>query len=171
MKVSVVSGGILFVFSCFVISLDGSNVGKVTTFAGKGFSSYANGIGTNAAFNNLIDIIISTSYCFAADYSNKRVRYVRLSDQYTGLLAGSGSATAVNGVGTNVGFLSVSSIAVTSTESFLLVTDSVDKKIRKLTGMPTATATTFAGSGVNGVADGIGLSAQFKTPMGIGKLN
>ena len=147
-----------------------SEIGRVTTLAGTGSTGYANGFGTNAAFNNVFGVALTSTQCLVADHTNKRLRYVRLSDQFTGVIAGSGSGATTNGVGTNAGFLSLSGIAITPSESFMLVTDPQDKRVRMLTGpISLPTVSTLAGSGSNGENDGTGLSAQFKTPMGIGK--
>jgi streptogramin lyase len=75
-----------------------------------------------------------------------------------------GISGSVDGVGTAARFNFPDGIAVDA-QNDIYVTDTLNRKIRKIT--PAGSVTTFAGSGVQGSADGIGTVAQFSLPRGV----
>ena len=62
------------------------SAGSVTTLAGKSYSGYADGLGTNAAFNTLFGITVDNSgTVFASDFNNNMIRKVLSSGEGFGL--------------------------------------------------------------------------------------
>lgn len=79
-------------------------------------------------------------------------------------LASDGSNGFTNGIGSSANFSFSYSQLVSDAQGNLYVTDTNNHAIRKIT--PSGMVSTFAG-GTNGIADGIGTSAQFYQPRGI----
>lgn len=79
-------------------------------------------------------------------------------------LAGSSTIGSTDGVGGNATFNSLRGIVVDKSGN-LFVAEFGGRKIRKIT--QDGTVTTFAGSGENGSADGLGANASFSSPWGI----
>lgn len=79
-------------------------------------------------------------------------------------LAGNGRTGSTDGKGTNAQFFTPKALVVDS-KGNVFVTDTNNHLIRKIT--PDGTVTTFAGSGVQGSADGNGTNAEFRFPSGI----
>ena len=75
------------------------------------------------------------------------------------LVAGTGSAGSVNGVGSSASFNMPRGMATSPDGSFVLITEHGNNKIRKLI-VSTGLVRSFAGSGVAGVTNGIGTSAR-----------
>jgi hypothetical protein len=76
--------------------------GAVTTLAGSGGGTFADGTGTAASFWSPMSVAYSTdgSTIAVADYFNHRVRLVVVAMRSVTTLAGSGSATFTDGIGT-----------------------------------------------------------------------
>jgi sugar lactone lactonase YvrE len=79
-------------------------------------------------------------------------------------LAGSGQTGSTDGKGTNAQFFTPKALVVDS-KGNIFVADTNNHLIRKIT--PDGTVTTFAGSGVQGSANGNGTNAEFRFPSGI----
>jgi len=79
-------------------------------------------------------------------------------------LAGSGSPGKTNGIGTAASFNNPLSVAVDASGN-VYVADYGNWVIRKVT--PAGVVTTFAGSGVQGTADGTGTAASFYDPQAL----
>ena len=137
---------------------------SVTTIAG-GTNGYADGVGSHAQFKfpRGLDITSDGSTVFVADTNNRRIRQI---DVYTGnvtTLAGS-SVGSVDGVGTNVQFDSIMSLALFPDDAFAVVAD-YSQKVLRIIELSTANVTTFAGiKGVGGGVDGSSSVATFSMP-------
>ena len=148
----------------------------VTTFAGGGGSSNADGIGAAASFNTPFFIIQSGTTLYTADGSSNSLRSIDTTTARVGtLVKGSGGGHA-NGVGdaaaagtTQALFNAPRGIAAADAGT-LYVADTNNQRIRRVTIGAAAAATQvsdFAGSGAQGHANAAGTAAQFNNPVGI----
>jgi hypothetical protein len=153
--------------------------GVVTTIAGSGVGGYAEGTGTNAAFNVPISIAVhSSGNIYVADLWNYRIRKVTPAGVVT-TLAGSGapyvppwvqgdyeSTYTYEGTGTNASFSYPRAVAV-DTDQNVYVADQYSDVIRMVS--PGGVVTTVAGGARNvpDNSDGVGVLAQIKSPWGI----
>ncbi len=139
---------------------------SVTTLAGSGSGSYANGTGSAASFNGPNNLAIDSSgNVFVADTANNRIRKITPAGVVT-TFAGSGSVGFVNGTGTSAQFNQPQAIAIDSGNN-VFVGDTNNNVIRKIT--PAGVVTTFAGSssGTAGSSDGTGTGARFNQLQGL----
>jgi hypothetical protein len=97
-----------------------------------------------------------------ADQDNHLIR-VASPDTTVATHAG-GASTFAEGVGTSAGFNSPHGVAV-GTLGRVFVADTSNHRVRVISA--TRSVTTHAGSGVAGFFEGIGLSAQLNTPIGV----
>lgn len=76
--------------------------GDVTTVAGSGSQAFADGVGTNAAFNRPSGIVMTSddSLLFIADFSNHRIRQIDVSSGVVSSLVGTGNYGSEDGTGT-----------------------------------------------------------------------
>jgi hypothetical protein len=81
-------------------------------------------------------------------------------------LAGSGAASALDGVGTAASFSSPVGLALDATRGALYVTDAGGHKLRRIV-LATAAVGTLAGSGLAGALDGPALAASLNAPFGV----
>ncbi|MBX9808411.1 MAG: SMP-30/gluconolactonase/LRE family protein, partial [Flavobacteriaceae bacterium] len=141
-----------------------SPTGYISPFAGSSIAGSTNGIGTAASFNSPNGIAVDGSGNFyVTDRDNNKIRKITQAGVVS-TFAGSGTAGSTNGSGTVASFNNLSGIAV-DVSGNVYVTESLNNKIRKIT--PTGVVSTFAGSGLQGSADGIGTVASFNYPSGI----
>jgi formylglycine-generating enzyme required for sulfatase activity len=106
--------------------------GTVTTLAGSGSASYADGQGLTASFNNPIGVAVGgTGSIYVVDQRNHRIRKITHTGNTT-TLSGSGSAAFSDGLGAVVSFQNPYGVAVDSFEN-LYVADSGNNRIRKIT--------------------------------------
>jgi hypothetical protein len=102
--------------------------GSVTTFAGNGYSGFADGVGTNAAFpSSLSRITISLNTLYVTDNTNKFVRKITSTGVVT-TIAGSGILGLQDGIGTNAQFYLLGGIAANSLGDIFII----DRNIRKI---------------------------------------
>ncbi|HWT40036.1 MAG TPA: prepilin-type N-terminal cleavage/methylation domain-containing protein [Dongiaceae bacterium] len=135
----------------------------VTTLAGSGTATYADGTGTAASFNQPAGIAVDSSgNVYIGDYANNRIRKITPGGVVT-TLAGS-TVGYVDATGTSAKFYNPWGVAV-DTSGNVYVADTNNNRIRKIT--PGGVVTTLAGSGTAAYADGTGTAASFNWPIGI----
>ena len=124
--------------------------GIVSTVAGSGFAGFADGQGSNAAFNFPTGLVVDgAGNLFVTDGINHRIRKITPA----------GVVSTLDGV---FGF--PGSITIDFAGN-LYIADASAAKIYKMT--QDGVVTSFAGSGTAGLKDGIGDAAQFSDPEGI----
>ncbi len=102
----------------------------VTTLAGSGAASFADGTGTGASFNNPYGVTTDGTYVFVADYTNHRIRRITITSGVVATLAGSGIAGYFDGAGTSSQFNGPADVTYFGT--FLYVADKNNNRIRKI---------------------------------------
>ncbi|MBN8877008.1 MAG: IPT/TIG domain-containing protein [Sphingobacteriales bacterium] len=138
--------------------------GVVTTFAGNGFKSYADGEATKASFNSPSGVAVDVSdNIYVADAGNNRIRKITPAGVVT-TVAGDGTAGFFDAADVKARFRFPRGIAVDASGN-IYVGDDDNNRIRKIS--PAGLVTTLAGSGVSGSADGTGTAAQFSSPGGV----
>ena len=141
-----------------------SSVNMVTTLAGSGAYSFADGTGLSAKFADPAGVAVDSSgNVYVADQDNNRIRKITPSGVVT-TLAGSGTPAFANGSGTSAQFWRPTGIAV-DTSGTVYVADESNNRIRKITSG--GVVTTFAGTGTAGSLDGLAANAQFNNPTGV----
>ena len=143
--------------------------GVVTTIAGTGTFTFADGTGAAAGFNQPQGVaVLPDSNIVLADLGNHRIRLITLAGVVT-TLAGSGGAGFADGVGAAASFNQPQGIAVISS-GLIVVTDAAGSRIRLVT-YPGGVVTTLAGSGALSFANGMGSAAIFNRPAGVAVLS
>jgi flavoprotein len=138
--------------------------GVVSTFAGSGLASFADGSGTSAGFNNPWGLAVDLAgNVYVADAGNNRVRKISTAGVVT-TIAGSGISGSFNGIGTAASFSKPQGVALDRYGN-ILVADGLSNKIRKIT--PAGQVSTFAGNGSQGSVNGYTSTASFYNPTGI----
>ncbi len=160
------SGKYLFVTDCnnHCIRQIVTATGVTSTLAGNGVASFANGIGSNARFNQPLGITIDSSgnHLFVADFGNFRVRKIVISTVVASTVAGSGADSFLDGLGASAAFGRLQGIVIDSLGN-LFVSDFGNDRIRLVNGT-TGLVSTLAGSSTSGFADGIGTQAIMGGP-------
>ena len=144
------------------------STGVVTTLAGSGSGTFADGTGAGASFRNPISVAASTdgTRLFVSDLNNHRIRQIVISTGVVTTLAGSGSAEFADGTGVAASFNYPNAVAASPDGTLLFVADRYNHRIRKIV-ISTGVVTTLVGSGTNTFADGTGAGASFNNPMGV----
>jgi len=152
------------------------STGLVTTLAGNGVVSYADGPGTTASFKYPRGICIDRNgNLFIADTDSHRIRRIIISTGVVSTLAGTalgiGTSGSTDGTGTSASFNSPFGVAI-DVSGNLFVADTYNQRIRKITfpnGLIPAggVVTTIAGQANIGFADGTGAAALFHYPTGV----
>jgi len=138
--------------------------GTVSTLAGSGVAGFNDAVGTAAQFRFPFGVAVDSSgTVYVADWINHRIRKI-LPNGTVSTLAGSGTAGFADGVGTVAQFDRPAGVAVDSFGT-VYVADQGNNRIRKI--LSNGTVSTLAGSGTAGFADGAGVTAQLKTPLGV----
>jgi sugar lactone lactonase YvrE len=141
-----------------------SPTGNVTTLAGSGTGAFADGVGTNAAFNVVPALAVDAAgNLFVADFNNRRIRKISPAGVVT-TLAGSGSPSSADGLGTAASFNGPAGIALDSAGN-AYVGDRDNYLVRLV--RPSGMVTTLAGAGTAGKTDGIGTAATFSRPTAV----
>ena len=140
------------------------NGGVVTTLAGSGSASFADGTGTNASFRYPSDAaLLPDGNIVVAASHDHRIRIVTPAGVVT-TLAGNSQGSA-DGTGTNASFNYPSGVAVIPSTNIIVVADQGSHRIRLVT-YPGGVVTTLAGSS-GGSADGTGAGASFNGTQGV----
>ena len=151
---------------------DGSNYrvrkitpgGLVSTFAGSGNNSFADGVGASASFSTMLGIAIDgAGNLYIADLGNHRIRKVT-ANGVVSTVAGSGIPGFADGPSGTAQFHLPMGVAVDNLSN-IFVADAGNNRIRKISY--NGDVSTIAGTGVSGFADGAALTAQFSNPMKI----
>lgn len=137
--------------------------GQVTTLAG-GTKGSADGTGTAASFNEPDGIAIDNAgNLFVTDWGNHKIRKIT-SAGVVSTFAGSGAAGNLNETGIAASFNHPWGIAIDGSNN-LYIGDEYNNMIRKITS--TGVVTTLAGTGAQGITNGIGSVATFNAPLGV----
>jgi sugar lactone lactonase YvrE len=129
----------------------------VTTIAGDGRPVFADGPALNASFRDPLDVAVSEDgIIYVADVLNHRIRKIAGGQVTT--FAGSGFSDTTGGVGINAAFKLPDGLAIDNSGN-LYTLDVTDPRIRKIS--PDGFVSRYAGSGIEGFADGPAEIAQF----------
>lgn len=137
----------------------------VTTYAGMAtFGGYVDGPLNIAEFGSLSGICRDQAgNIYVSDYYNNRIRKITPGG-IVSTFAGTGIAGFADGPGATAQFYGPSGLAVDNSGN-IYVADLSNYRIRKIT--PAGVVSTFAGSGVQGIANGTSASAWFMGPTSI----
>jgi sugar lactone lactonase YvrE len=137
----------------------------VTTFAGSGSTTFADGAGSAAGIYYPYGIAMDTqsNYLYISENSN-RIRKIAPTGAVT-TFAGSGSAGIVDGFGSSASFSVPRGIAVDN-QGLVYVADFGIHRLRVIS--PAGYVMTLAGTGSASYVDGAGTSATFYSPTGVG---
>ena len=147
------------------------STGVVTTLAGSGSSTFADGTGSGASFSWPIAFALDASgNLFVTDTYNNRIRRIVISSGVVTTIAGSTQGFS-DGTGTGALFYGPTGIAIDSSGN-LIVADQFNNRIRKISFPNGVIAnggvvTTIAGGGNTSFTDGIGAAASFRRPSGV----
>ena len=147
-----------------VISADGATV---STYAGDGVSTFADGSTSTARFNFPTSVAVATDgRVFVADSFNHRIRVISADGATVSTYAGIGFGFA-NGSTSTARFEQPQGVAVAA-DGRVFVADTLNQRIRVISA-DGATVSAYAGSGntgtpVGGFADGSTSTARFEDP-------
>ena len=150
-------------------AVSAQSVGMVTTIAGSRWSQgFSDGIGTNAAFSNPMDMTVTPdgSTMYVTDYANNRIRKIDLSTQVVTTFLGNASNGYADGIGTNAVFNYPMTVVMSADASKLYISDTNGHRIRQA-DIASRVVTTLVGSGELGTADGVGTAASIQSPQGL----
>ena len=136
--------------------------GQVTTLAGSGDQSHADGLGAAAFFAMPRRIAIDRAGTMYISDKN-RIRKISPEGSVT-TLAGREDPGRADGLGAAASFNTLVDLTMDAAGN-LYVADALNHRIRKVT--PEGQVTTIAGSGTPGHADGIGTAASFNRAQGL----
>ncbi len=107
---------------------------QVTTLAGSGSIGFQDGEGTNSVFSqpNGVSIDPTGAYALIADHSNRRIRRIVIATAQVTTLAGTGAASALNGVAAQATFNGPHAINIDVSGTFALVADTDNNRIRRI---------------------------------------
>ncbi len=129
----------------------------VTTIAGDGRPFLEDGPALTASFKDPLDVAVTDDgIIYVADVLSHRIR--KIAGGQATSFAGSGISDTTNGVGINAAFKLPDGLAVDH-DGNLYTLDVTDPRVRKIS--PEGLVTRFAGTGVEGFADGRAEVAQF----------
>lgn len=137
----------------------------VSTIAGlASIAGNRDGNSSVSLYNSPYGIVTDSSgNIYVADRANHLIRKIDSSNQ-SSVFAGSSVAGSTDGFRLSASFNSPSDLALDSSGN-LYVADYGNHLIRKIT--PNGTVSTLAGDGTAGFADGLGIAAKFRNPIGL----
>jgi sugar lactone lactonase YvrE len=140
--------------------------GNTTTWAGSGGVGYQDGPAQTALFNSPLGTFVDgAGNVFVADTGNNRIRKISAgAAPIVTTVAGSGVRGYVDGPATTARFDFPNDLAMDAAGN-LYVSEFNNHTIRKVA--PDGTVSTFAGHGVLGYDDGVGMAAGFDQPAGL----
>lgn len=132
----------------------------VSTIAGSGLVGSLEGAGTSASFHEpMYSTVDNLGNVYVADVQNYKIRKITPAG-IVSTFAGSGTPGVSNGIGTAASFYSIKGIEADQFGNVFVIDGNT---IRKIT--PASVVSTLAGSGVYNTLDGVGLSAEFSSPI------
>lgn len=146
--------------------------GAVTLFAGGTSSGVADGIGTNARFDQPSGMTYDgQGMIYIADRGNHKIRKLVISTGAVTTVAGGGSGSQsgyANAIGTAARFLRPTDVTFRTENgtAFLYVADAGNHCIRKI-NLTTNEVILYAGSNTSGTTDGALTTARFNNPTGL----
>jgi hypothetical protein len=158
--------------SGFILCADPSNnrirvvspSGFVSTLAGSGLPTWADGLGSHASFNSPAGVALTPSGdLLVADEYNHRIRVVTPLGQVT-TIAGNGDMAWADGLGSQASFYLPQGVVMTAS-GYAVVADRSNVRIRAMS--PQGVVTTIAGNGVVARIDGFGTQASFMAPYDV----
>ncbi|MCG8328782.1 MAG: T9SS type A sorting domain-containing protein [Chitinophagales bacterium] len=139
--------------------------GEVTTFAGSGIEGDQLGQKETAQFYKPSGITFDDSgNLYVVDKNNNKIKVIRPNGMVE-WVAGSGQAGYADGSVESAMFNQPTYICIDEFNNLYLAGNN-DNRIRKI-DLSTQTVSTFAGSGIQALQDGVGTSASFFLPQGI----
>lgn len=139
----------------------------VSTIAGSGAASYADGRGTTASFSSPQDVAVFGSVVIVTDSLNHVLRVISLNGTVTTLTGTPGVPGWADGASPL--FNQPYGIVANATSGVIWITDRINSLVRMLVRSPAGAliTTTLAGSGSPSFADGAGTAASFFFPQGL----
>ena len=138
---------------------------NVTTLAGSGTPAFADGTGTGASFSAPRQICFNGGNVFITDANNNRIRRIVVSSGVTTTIAGSATASSVDGVGASASFNGPFGITIDSTATNLYVGDNSSHCIRRIRLSDSNVLTISGSNASSGYRDGIGAAgASLNSP-------
>ncbi len=146
--------------------------GEVTTVAGDANQppGGGDGVGAAARFNYPSGGVLNAdgTLAYIADTVNHTIRRVDMTSGAVTTLAGqAGASGSVDGVGAAARFNRPSDLALSSDETYLLISDTWNNTVRRLDLASLLVATVAGSAGQSGTADGLGGAARLSQPDGI----
>ncbi len=141
-----------------------SSAGFVTTLAGSGTNTFADGTGAAAGFSYPSALAVNGSNVWIADSNNNRIRKLVATGAVTTLAGNTARDPFADGIGGAATFAGPQGVALDAAD-VAYVTDQGHNRIRKVT--PAGAVTTLAGSGTGAFADGAAATASFNSPYGV----
>jgi hypothetical protein len=141
------------------------STGQVSDFVGSGVSGSANGPGMASEFQTLRDFVITSNNAAGYILEEFHIRQVTMSTIEVAPVAGlQGTPGYVEGPAADARFYSLGGAAIAPDNSYMLIADSTNHRIRKMTLFGSLTVSTIVGQATSGGNNGIGTSALLNTP-------